>query len=151
MIAIFLFYNKAMGKQLKYTFNEQFKHCNVITFDGDIYLLSEMQSKGILYRKINAKSITSLLKNLKIIPELFAMITVFVDKNKDNNKWFPLLIRSCNEYCRLISKVDIGFTLNPINLYKKLLKYKDKRNYKIIHAWSRNNGRLIGRRWVIEQ
>lgn len=39
---------------------------------------------------------------------------------------------TCNEWARLISGVDIGFTLNPHHLFKKLIKFDERRNYTIL-------------------
>lgn len=136
MISIFLFYNQAVGKQLNYTFSKDFKHANIITYDGDIYLWSELQSRGIVTHRIKAKSVTALVNRLRIMPALISTVTVWVE-DRPMMKWFPFMIWSCNEHCRYISGCKVGLTLNPLNLYKKLLKYDKSRNYKILHQWRR--------------
>lgn len=54
--------------------------------------------------------------------------------------WKPLMIPTCNEFTRLITGVDIGFTFNPIHLFKKLLKYDSIRNYHIVDRGNHYNG-----------
>lgn len=136
MIAIFLFYNEATGKQTRYAFSDEFKHCNIICYDGDIYLLIELSKHGITYRQVKAKDSYSLLRNLKVIKSLSAMITVNIEQ-PFTMEWRPLWIKSCNELCRYVSGVDIGLTFNPIHLFKKLLKYNLHRNYEVLNAWRR--------------
>lgn len=137
MIATYLFYDKATGKQSLYTTNGV-KHCNVICFDGRDYILFESQSHGIGFRRIKVKNHDSLLRNIKRIESLIGIICVHITEKK-RTKWFPLWIRSCNEVCRYMSGVDTGLTFNPTHLIKKLVKYDNKRNYEILYQWSRFN------------
>ena len=135
MIAIFCFYNQSSGPQARLAFSKTFKHCNIITFDGEIYLALEWDKSGIITRKINATSTKSLVKGLKHIDSLIAIIVVDI-WNRKNIVWKPFIVRSCNELDRYISGVNIGFTFNPKHLYNKLLRY-NRINYEILHFWRR--------------
>ncbi len=141
MIVVFLFYNQAVGKQIRYTFSKEFKHANVMTYKGDRYLLSELSSYGYQTRIFKEYTIGELLTHLKLMPHLISIIIIWIEK-PIKLKWRPLRIWSCNEHCRLMSGVDIGITLNPFHLYKKLLRYRSKRNYKILSHWRRKDGRF---------
>lgn len=143
MINFLLFYNTGYGKQSRMTFHEEFRHCDIITFDGDFYLWLSWNNKGIETRRVKATSCTSLIRALRIIPELTALIVADCDVRV--NTWYcPLVVRSCNEFARYVSGLDIGFTLNPQHLYKKVLKYQGKRNFQILRAWRRSD-HVMGR------
>ncbi len=135
MIATYLFYDKGHGKQILYTSNG-IEHCNVICFDGRDYVLFEAQPHGIGFRSIKAKDNVSLIRNIKRIESIIEIICVHITEKK-KIKWFPFWIRSCNEICRFFTGIDLGLTLNPTHLIKKLLKYNNKRNYEILYQWSR--------------
>lgn len=135
MICFFCFYNVSTGIQAKLAFSETFKHCNIITFDGDIWLATEFDRQGFQTRKINALSGSSLIRGVKYIDSLIALVVVDV-KEKSYFKWYPYIVRSCNEVDRYISGVDIGFTFNPKHLYNKLIKYHGNK-FDILHHWRR--------------
>lgn len=107
----------------------------MVAYDGDIWLATEFDLTGIHSRRITVSSGGSLIRGLKHVPSLMALIVVDVSV-KASVKWKPYVVRSCNEFDRYLSGVDIGFTFNPKHLYNKLLKY-DGSNYKILHHWSR--------------
>lgn len=136
MIAIFLFYNKAEGKQTRWNTNKEFKHCHIMVNNGGGYILFELSSKGIDHHVVPAKQPVTILRNVKKMDSLIASICVWREAPA-NMKWRPLMVRSCNELCRLVAGVDIGFTYDPIHLYRKLLKYDGKTNYQILDAWRR--------------
>lgn len=136
MIAIFLFYNIATGRQAKLAFSKDFKHCNIITYDGESWVSYDIDGYGIHTRVLDVTDGQKLLRSLRIIKTLTATICVSV-KEKHFNPWKPFWVRSCNEFNRHISGVDINFTFNPCHLYKKLLRYDGKRNYEVLSAWRR--------------
>ncbi|MBX4189675.1 hypothetical protein KW791_00035 [Candidatus Parcubacteria bacterium] len=78
----------------------------------------------------------ALIRGLKVIKELIAMVTVWIDK-RARFPWKPWWVRSCNEFDRYVSGIDVGFTFNPRHLYAKLLKYDKVRNYEILQQWRR--------------
>lgn len=139
MIAIFLFYNISNGVQARLAFSKTLRHCNIITFDGAHWVNYEMDSFGVHTRVLEVKDAAPLLRGLKHIKELTAMVTVEVF-DRARHPWFPWWVRSCNEFNRYIGAVDIGFTFNPRHLYSKLLKYNGRRNYEILQHWRRSNG-----------
>lgn len=139
MICIFLFYNVATGKQTRLNFNKEFKHCNVICFDGDCWLLSELSGEGITHRRIKTENSKQLLRNIKVIESLIGIVGTWIEP-RFKTKWKPLWVRSCNEYCRYVSGIDVGFTYNPIHLYEKIFKYNENKNFKILYHWRRANG-----------
>lgn len=135
MICIFCFYNVSSGIQAKLAFSEEFKHCNIITFDGSHWLITEFDLQGIHIRGVKVFSSSSLLRGLKFIDSLVSMIVVDVGE-RAKISWKPYFVRSCNELDRYISGVDIGFTFNPKHLYNKLLR-NDGTNYEILYHWRR--------------
>jgi hypothetical protein len=136
MIAIFLFYNISNGIQAKLAFSDTFRHCNIITFDGSNWINYELDSLGIHTRVLDVKQGVALIRGLKSMKELVAMVTVWVEK-RARMSWKPWWVRSCNEFNRYIAAVDIGFTFNPRHLYSKLLKYDKIRNYEVLQHWRR--------------
>jgi hypothetical protein len=139
LIAVFVFYAKAAGIQSKLSFSKEFKHANVTIFDGDVWLHIDFDRPGIIIRKINCASGSALLRHLKIIPEVSAIISVqILDRFKKS--WFPWWVRSCNEVARYSTGIDVGFTFNPIHLYRKLLKYRHRKNYVMLSHWRRKHG-----------
>lgn len=139
LIAVFIFYSKSSGVQARLAFSEEFRHCNIITFDGQDWVMLDFDKTGLLTRRIYCTEGTSLLRHLKVIPEVSATVTVTV-KERAIIGWKPWLVRSCNEICRYASGVDVGFTFNPIHLYWKLLKYRGKGNYEMLSHWRRKHG-----------
>lgn len=139
MIAVFIFYNKSSGVQSRLAFSEEFKHCNIITFDGYDWIMLDFDQTGLLTRKVYCKDGAALIRNLPVIKDVSAIISVSIDERVKVG-WRPWWVRSCNEVSRYASGVDIGFTFNPIHLYSKLLKYRRRRNYEVLSHWRRNNG-----------
>jgi hypothetical protein len=136
MIAIFLFYNKALGKQTKWIINKEFVHCHVMINNGDGFILFELTSNGIDCHVVPAKKPMTIIRNVKRMDSLVASICIWRSKSPKMH-WRPLMIRSCNEFSRLIAGVDIGFTYEPLHLYNKLLKYHNQTNYEVLDAWRR--------------
>ena len=135
LIAIFCFYNISTGIQAKLSFSNTFKHCNIITYDGVVWLATEFDDTGIHTQTINARTGAALLRGMKTIQSLTAMICVSIGQ-RTSIKWKPYFVRSCNELDRYISGIDVGFTFNPKHLYNKLIKY-DHTNYDILYRWVR--------------
>lgn len=138
MIAFFLFYNKARGIQRAFSFGSIYQHCDVICYDGKTWLLFQFSSKGIEFQSIRVTTVSRMLEHLPLIPELVSIIGVDVDR-ENCFPWRPFWVRSCNELCRYLTGVEIGFTLNPRHLFKKLVKYNGKRNFQVIYAWRRES------------
>lgn len=141
MISIFLFYNISTGIQSKLAFSKIFRHCNIITYDGEQWINFELDSLGVHACSIKVTKPEALIRGLKHIKELTAMITVETTKDFRHG-WLPWWVRSCNEFDRYVSGVDIGFTFNPRHLFSKLIRYNMKRNYTILQVWRRDNGLL---------
>jgi hypothetical protein len=146
---VFIFYKVATGVQAWMSFSKEFKHCNAIVYDGTDWLMIDFDRTGFLMRKVKCKDGKSLLRNLPVVQDISAIISVSV-KARAKVRWKPFLVRSCNEVCRYAAGVDIGFTFNPIHLYRKLLKYNHKRNYEVLSAWRREHG-ISRRRQRAEQ
>jgi hypothetical protein len=136
LIAVFIFYNISSGVQAKLAFSKEFRHCNIITYDGKDWIMLDFDRTGLLTRKVYCKDGESLLKRLPMLKEISATISISV-QDRVKTAWKPWWVRSCNEICRYASGADIGFTFNPSSLYKKLLKYTHKRNYEVLSHWRR--------------
>jgi hypothetical protein len=138
MISIFLFYSKARGKQTWWVRNKEFLHCHAITTrTGKEYILTELKTDEIDFHVVPTQSPDRILRNIKHLPNLSAYIAVYIDHPK-RVRWFPLWVRSCNEFIRHLSGIDIGYTQSPYHLYKKLLKYNEKANFTILAHWRRS-------------
>jgi len=135
MIHIFCFYDTSSGIQSSLAFSNKYKHCNIISFDGAHYVLTEFDREGIHNRVIDASKLTSLVRGLKYIPSLTAMIVIDVEK-RAKTRWKPYIVRSCNELDRYIAGISIGFTFNPKHLYNKLIKHNNSQ-YVILTVWGR--------------
>ncbi len=133
MLHFFCFYNVSAGPQARLAFSDKFKHVNLVSYDGDCWIATEFDSTGFHFRRLDVSQGTSLIRGLKYIDTLTALIVVDV-KEKANIIWKPYLVRSCNEIDRYISGVDVGFTFNPKHLYNKLFKHNGS-NYDIVYAW----------------
>lgn len=135
MIHVFCFYNISTGIQSRLSFSKIFKHCNIITFDGEMWIATEFDLNGIENRRIHVHSANSLLRGLKYIQSLIGIIVVDVSE-RARICWKPFIVRSCNELDRYISGVNIGFTFNPEHLYNKLLR-KGGKGYSLLYHWRR--------------
>lgn len=144
MLCFFLFYDKANGVQRHFAFGTPEKHCDLICYDGKTWLMFQFSSKGIEFVQIKVTTVTRLLEHLPVIPELVQIVGIEVER-KTCFPWKPFWVRSCNELCRYLSGIEIGFTLNPRHLLKKLLKYNGKRNFQVIYAWRRESYGIIFR------
>jgi len=80
-----------------------------------------------------------LIDRIKSDPTVQSIISLDIGKRSER-KWFPLLINSCNEICRLVTGIDVGFTFNPKHLYKKLLMNNGISNFHIDYYWEREDG-----------
>jgi len=132
------FYNISAGIQAKLAFSQEFRHCNVITYDGESWLVTEFDAFGYQIQMVDVRSGASLIRGMKHVPSLTALIVIDVEK-KARVCWKPFMVRSCNELARYVTGANIGFTFNPKHLYNKLIKY-NCRNYDILHAWRRKDG-----------
>lgn len=138
MIIFLLFYNKSNGKTSRMTCHEDFKHCNTIVFDGSEYSSLTWDSQGIVHRSISARSCPRLISALRSVPELTALIVVDCVA-RVRYRWRPFTVLTCNEIARFVSGLDIGFTITPAHLYKKVINLDGKRNFQILYAWRRPN------------
>lgn len=143
MIVTFLFFNKSRGIQSFLSFSNEFRHCTLIIHEP---LLDNLihTARGRIASKIYFRAIESDLKErlmpLKKIKSLTAMISVEIEKPIKFKPIIPLIM-SCNEICRHVSGVDIGFTFNPLHLYNKLTKIQRVSNFIRFYEWRRGDVR----------
>lgn len=143
-----MFYNVGIGKPSRMTFNEDFKHCDIITYDGDLLLRLTWNHLGIESRRIKVTNLSRFIRALRSDRRLSALI-VCDSSVRVASPWLPLRVQSCNEFCRFVSGLDIGFTWSPAHLFKKVLRYAGKRNFDVLCAWRRSNY-VMGRRFGTE-
>lgn len=139
LIAYFIFYNKAHGPQSRLAFHPDFKHMNVIVYDGIDWIMFDFGQEGYVLRCIKAPSASALYRSVNIVKTVTAKVAVQIKKRK-HHPWRPFLVRSCNELCRYATGIDVGFTFNPIHFYTKLLNFRHKRNYVILKHWRAKDG-----------
>ena len=135
MIVFFIFSNSGQGLQRKFTFSDEFVHVNVITFDGETWIFHEYGSRGFECRVLRVKDSATLFRNLKRIDHITSIITLNVQREKCYKFRF-LMPQACNNIMTQISGINIGYTINPAHLYKKLLKNKPT-NFEILSTWRR--------------
>lgn len=138
MNAVFVFYDKSHGKQSKLAFSKDLKHCNVIMQDRNIWLMLMFERDGLHMRRIGGSNLKSITRNLPKLKHVSAIISLDIAQRK-RFTWSPWWARSCNEVSRYGAGVDIGFTFNPRDLYRKILKYRHNRNYEILSVWRRKD------------
>jgi hypothetical protein len=136
MIAVFLFYDQGMGKHSRFSFSREFIHCALLCYQGDHCVLFEIAPHGFHYRLLNSRDMVKNLEAIKKMSCLSAYIAVFVKEKTKVGEW-PFKGYTCNEVCRYFSGVAIGWTLNPKHLFKKLMKFKETRNYELLAHWRR--------------
>ena len=141
VLAVFVFYKIANGAQARLAFSDEFKHCNVITYDGRDWIMLDFDRTGLLTRRLRCDNADRLLRSLRVVQEVSAVVCVDI-ADRTKTMWKPWWVRSCNEVSRYACGINIGFTFNPIHLYRKLLKYNGKTNYEILSAWRRKDGIL---------
>lgn len=137
MIAVFLFYNKGIGKYRLFSFNKNFIHCALLCYEGDHCILFEIAPTGFIYRILKSSDVNKNLNAIKKLPMLSAFIAIFVKEKKKVREW-PIKWYTCNEVCRYFSGIDIGWTFNPKHLFKKLIQLKEQRNYELLSCWRRS-------------
>lgn len=122
------------GVQSNLSFSKEFRHCNVIAYEGDNWVLFELDNYGINHRVVKVTTDESLYRALKTMDNITCIITAYVSE-RNRMPWKPWYVRSCNEFCRYVSAINIGFTFNPRHLYSKLLKHNKLTNYEIVQFW----------------
>lgn len=138
MIAFFLFYDESSinNAKLKFFTSKDFRHCNVIVYEKDCFIMIDYENRGIVFKEIKAKSIENLIEVIKRYKAISKFMHVKIEKRAEI-LWTLICVMSCNEFCRMSTGVEIGYTFNVAHLYKKLLKYNNKKNYRIIENWER--------------
>lgn len=140
MIALFVFYDTCTPKiQRILTFNKKIRHTSLITYDGRQAHLTELTRQGINVKSYDKSSVSDVIDTMKRLPTVEAIISTFIT-DKAIVKWSPFSLNSCNELDRKISGIDIGLTLNPAHMYRKILKYDKLRNYIIDYTWRKSDG-----------
>lgn len=96
---------------------------------------------GFVLRTVKVTQASDFIRNLKRNETISAIITVEVGERK-RNPWRLYLVRTCNEFARYVTGIAIGLTFNPVHFYNKLLRYDNKRNYRILSQWRRKDGAI---------
>jgi hypothetical protein len=110
-------------------------------FEGESYVGLDLDATGIRHRVFRGDTYTagSIIDIFKRLDSVTAVIAVTIEERK-KIPWKVYMGRTCTELCRYFTGIDIGLTFNPKNMYKKLLKWDDKRNFKILYHWRRKDG-----------
>jgi hypothetical protein len=137
LIALFLFYNKATGKQDNYAASKYFRHVDVYTHTGDYWVVHRFGNHGIEYFISKFTNGADVLAHTVTIPAIVRVVAVDIE-TRATFRWVPLWGRTCNELARYLTGVNIGVTYSPRHLYSKLLRYDHRRNYTILTVWRRN-------------
>lgn len=98
-----------------------------------------MSSNGITYAFSGFDNGLDLIAEAKKLSDVEAIVGVDLAE-RAHFRWTGLSIPMCNEFARALIGLDIGMTWNPRHLYKKLLKYDQKRNFEIFYHWRLGDG-----------
>lgn len=139
MIYVYLFYKVSSGLPERLCLSKDFKHVDHISYDGSVWVSYRFNRMGMQTDSKTDLDIHRYLRLIKRNTNVSAYV-VISQSSAYRRRWFPFLIRSCNEFSRLLTGLSFGFTLTPRHLYKKLLKYDGKGNYRIIASWRRQDG-----------
>lgn len=141
MKTIFLFYDKTYGVCDKLSFSKDLKHCNIITCDKNVCILTTLDKTGVSSKTIKIDNLSKFIRRLpSLMPELSSIIFTYV-YNRTPRRWFPMRLNSCNEIARDASGIDLPVTFNVAHLHRCILKNSERSNYDIDYTWRRKNGR----------
>lgn len=144
MLVIFAFTNEPKGTKIPYTLHKDFQSVYIFAFSDYRWIKFYFDKRGIQHKETN-RTAGKLLSILKRQHKVKTILIADVE-NPVSGWYFPLMIQSCNEIMRYLTGVDVGVTLNPFHLYRKLLKYDKKRNYSILFEWTKNGRSKIRER-----
>lgn len=116
-------------------FLKGFKHCALLVFDGQTVLFYGMHTDKILMRTNICNDFDQYINYLLNIKSLVSYVILEVHKPKSINGFIKVL--TCNELIRMSTGINVGFTLTPNHLYKKICLNVSP-NYTIIRLWNRN-------------
>lgn len=140
MLAIIVFHNRTRHRIMNlFTFSRHFKHVDIYMFDGSCWTGFRLDRYGITYAISYIGHGNAIIDQAREVSNIEAVIALDID-HRATFRWTGITIPMCNELARMIAGVDISFTWSPRHLYRKLLKYDQKRNFKIFYHWRRSNG-----------
>lgn len=87
MIAIFLFYNRGIGKYGRFSFSKELVHSALLCYEGDLCILFEIAPFGFAYRILQSNDVNKNLDAIKKLPALSAFITVLIKEKKKIKEW----------------------------------------------------------------
>lgn len=137
MICLILFYDKSHCT-LANIWPSPVKHVELVAYAKTGCLYYNPAKNGLGVRSLNEQHPDDLFYTFTRTKNLIHALMIDVDQR--NLPRSPLIIYSCNEMIRSIAAIDVGFTLSPGHLYRKLLSYQHTSNYNLLMSWSRKNG-----------
>lgn len=130
MLALFVF-----AERNTLLLNRELSHVHVVTYTGDMLVSTSLVQSGIISSAFSG-DLAKVISKYKRIKSVSAIVCVDVVPSQMRS----LSIMSCNEVARFAARCDIGFTLTPCHLHRKLLRLDKKRNYTILMQWRRADG-----------
>lgn len=137
----FVFKNKSSDRWRFLSHFEKIKHVDCIMSINNTCIAFLIRLDGIKVKVLN-NPLDDIVKRLWEMYDTACVIQVRVKDDKVKTR-FPL-IASCNEMCRRLANLNIGFSINPASFARKLLRLDNKRNYTVIDARVKNGTRCIG-------
>lgn len=136
MIIAFLFYTEHSQFNHPLPLHPDFKHCDYITYDGECWQSFTFGRMGL---KVGSPHYCDVDTAIDVMVKLKSVSHIVIVRKtaEHRRKWLPIMVRSCNELARLMTGLNIPFSLTPYGLHKKLLKYDGIRNYRVLKSWSR--------------
>lgn len=135
----FLFFENSIGKFSSFL-SKNYKHCVLLVHHPKTYSLGVygLNVDGIKAQISVIDDFKKYIDKIPIhLPELKSYILIRVDGTRPAIKQTLFMFYTCNEIIRLISGINIGFTITPKHLYNKIICNKTP-NYTIIDTWHRN-------------
>lgn len=130
-----LFFDKSSVYWSK--FLKRFKHCALLVFDElqNTVLFYGLQTNKIIMRTSVCNSFDQYIEHLLNIKSLVCYLILEVHKPSNKNHKLVTIL-TCNELVRISTGINVGFTLTPNHLYKKIC-LNISPNYTIIQLWNR--------------
>jgi len=139
-LAIILFHNKS---NIFWTrFLRDYKHVSCVCFDDYNWINFDCAwpLSRINYAILKPIPIEELLNGFRQNPTISSYVCMDIDDAVYIRRWYGLMINSCVEFVKRITGINVGFTLTPKGLLKKIICNHAKNNYRIINLWERNYG-----------
>ena len=132
--AYLLFFDKSDVWHSRFS-PKNFKHVSLLIGENDEWVRVNPGDDQIFVEKILIRKLES---KFGFIDHLSHAVKVSLTEPPHKKQWFIKLSAVCNECVRWVSGIECGWTFHPGHLYRNVLKYSGKRNYKVLGVWKKS-------------